>query len=261
MRLASRFLVRVMPPFLSCTLPYGHFPGEMLLRLPAFVPATASYSRVWVPATVWVPAPGVVPAPAPASAATRAAAAAAAAAAASIAPSPGASTPDVAGQASPAVPVTPAPRASQPVPVAPVVPPVPAHWRVLTVESRLYVLQGDISIAYAPFCRFCRIVAHPSSSCFSALATEQRRVLSREAAPVPSEIASAAQPPPHPPHGAGACSIPSALHSLHSMPPPVPPARQSQSAAGPSSYAMACATDPPSSPAWQIAGTKRPGPP
>ena len=47
----------------------------------------------------------------------------------------------------------------------------------------------------------------------------------------------------------------------YAPPPPVPPARQSQSAAGPSSYAMACATDPPSSPAWQIAGTKRPGPP
>ena len=165
-----------------------HSAGEMLLRLPVFVPATISYSRVWVAAT-----PGSGHSHAAVAAAIAAAVAAAAATAAAAAAPAGAAAASVAPP--PILPeraATPAAAAAALGPVPSVVAPVAAHWRVITVESRLYVLQGDICIAYAPFCRFCRVVAHPASDCVAAAATEHRRLAAGTVAPAAAAMNDAA---------------------------------------------------------------------
>ena len=126
------------------------------------------------------------------------------------------------------------------------------HYEPVMVEGRLYVKAGDISIAYAPFCRFCRFVDHPTSACPTALAEETRRTL---AAAAHSRIARERTPPPA--AAAVVDPMPAAmapmqgLGPLHaagaagSMPPPPP---LHPGAAGPSS-----------DPSWAVvAGRKRP---
>ena len=145
------------------------------------------------------------------------------------------------------------------------------YFRPVVAMGELHVAAGDMYIAYAPFCRTCRVVGHTTVLCPVRSAAEARALAAaarvqaaqvpqpEQAAPIPAAFAQAIPMP-----------MPYGLLPLDARLPPVPvqplpPVWPPPSAAGPSSYAGACAAPPPSSApdsgGWQTVGLKRRGAP